>query len=153
MRIALYARVSTQDRYPEAQLQPLREYAERRGAEAVEFVDYGVSGRKDRRDALDQLTAAVRRREVDAVATVKLDRLARSVRHLANLAAERLASRSGHLLRRVFGERRREDIEDVIDEMRERDEASLNSYLTPLTRPLEGELLDDAAESVGAGPR
>ena len=34
MRIALYARVSTQDQYPEAQLQPLREYAQRRGAEA-----------------------------------------------------------------------------------------------------------------------
>ncbi len=50
-------------------------------------------------------------------------------------------------------ERRREDIEDVIDEMREREEASLNSYLTPITRPLQGEPLDDAAESVGAGPR
>ncbi len=36
MRIALYARVSTQDQYPEAQLQPLREYAQRRGSEAVE---------------------------------------------------------------------------------------------------------------------
>ena len=40
MRIALYARVSTQDQHPEAQLQPLREYAQRRGAEAVEFVDH-----------------------------------------------------------------------------------------------------------------
>ncbi len=32
--------------------------------------------------------AAVQRREVDAVAVTKLDRLARSVRHLTNLAAE-----------------------------------------------------------------
>ena len=77
MRIALYARVSTQDQHPEAQLQPLREYAQRRGAEAVEFVDHGVSGRKDRRDGLDGLMAAVQLREVDAVAVTKLDRRGR----------------------------------------------------------------------------
>ncbi len=51
-------------------------------------MDHGVSGRKDRREALDRLAPAVRRREVDAVAVTKLDRLARSVRHLTNLAAE-----------------------------------------------------------------
>ena len=73
MRIALYARVSTQDQYPEAQLQPLREYAQRRGAEAVEFVDHDVSGPKDHRNTLDRLMAAVQRREMDAVAVTKLD--------------------------------------------------------------------------------
>ena len=103
MRIALYARVSTQDQHPEAQLQPLRDYAQRRGAEAVEFVDHGVSGRKDRRDALDRLMAAVQRREVDAVAVTKLDRLARSVRHLTNLAAELVAALVQFSVRRVEG--------------------------------------------------
>ncbi len=53
------------------------EYAQRRGTEAVEFVDHGVSGRKDHRDGLDRLMAAVQRSEVDAVAVTKLDRLAR----------------------------------------------------------------------------
>ena len=43
-RIALYARVSTEEQHPEAQLADLRTYAERRGAEAVEYVDHGVSG-------------------------------------------------------------------------------------------------------------
>ena len=86
--VALYARVSTLDQHPDAQLDELQRYAERRGFEAVEFVDNGQSGRKDRRPALDALMAAVRRREVDAVACVKLDRLARSVRHLTHLAAE-----------------------------------------------------------------
>lgn len=87
-RVALYARVSTRDQHPDAQLAPLREYAARRGAEAVEFVDHGVSGRKDRRPGLDALLQAARSREVDAIAVVKLDRLARSVRHLTELAAE-----------------------------------------------------------------
>jgi DNA invertase Pin-like site-specific DNA recombinase len=88
MRIALYARVSTDDQHPEAQLGPLREYAARRGAQAVEYVDLGVSGRKDRRAALDAILAATRRREIEAVVVVRLDRLARSLPHLARLGEE-----------------------------------------------------------------
>ena len=87
-RIALYARVSTGEQTPAPQLDALRAYAAARGLEAVEHVDHGESGRKDRRPALDALMADVRARRVDAVAVVKLDRLARSVRHLCELAAE-----------------------------------------------------------------
>ena len=87
-RVALYARVSTADQRTDGQLDTLREYAGRRGLQAFEFIDHGVSGRKDRRPALDAMMEAVRRREVDAVAAVKLDRIARSVRHLCDLAAE-----------------------------------------------------------------
>jgi DNA invertase Pin-like site-specific DNA recombinase len=88
MKAALYARVSTADQHPEAQLAPLREYAARRGLEAVEFVDHGVSGAKAKRPALGAMLVAARRREVDVVVCQKLDRLARSSRHLANLAAD-----------------------------------------------------------------
>ena len=89
MRLALYARVSTTDQTTAPQLDRLRDYAKARGlAVAREDVDQGVSGAKDRRPALDALLAACRRREVDAVAVVKLDRLARSVRHLTALGAE-----------------------------------------------------------------
>jgi len=87
-RLALYARVSTTDQRPEAQLDALRSYATRRGGEPLEFVDHGVSGAKSRRPALDALLAACRRREVDAVVCVKLDRLARSVHHLTSLGKE-----------------------------------------------------------------
>ncbi len=87
-RIAIYARVSTVDQHPEVQLERLRQYAAARGVEAVEFVDHGVSGRKDKRPALDKLLGTARRREVSAVVVVKLDRLARSVRHLTRLAEE-----------------------------------------------------------------
>jgi len=45
----------------------LRRYAQARGWQPVEYVDTGVSGSKDRRPALDQLTVDVRRHAVDAV--------------------------------------------------------------------------------------
>ena len=88
MSIALYARVSTSDQHPEIQLHALRQYAAARGVEAEEYVDAGVSGAKGRRPALDRLLADARRRRVSAVVVAKLDRLARSVRHLTTLAAE-----------------------------------------------------------------
>lgn len=77
-RAALYARVSTTDQTPENQLAVLRAFAAARGWQAVEFVDHGISGAKDRRPALDALLAAVRARRVDLVVCVRLDRLARS---------------------------------------------------------------------------
>ncbi len=90
MRIALYARVSTDrgEQDPEVQLEALRaHFAGRDGAEiTTEFVDW-ISGAKPRRPALDRLTAAVEAGELDAVAIVKLDRLARSVAHLIEFAA------------------------------------------------------------------
>jgi len=87
-KVALYARVSTTDQHPDAQLADLRAYAKRGRLRALEFVDRGVSGARDRRHALDSMLAAVRRREVGAVVVTKLDRIARSVRHLTALAAE-----------------------------------------------------------------
>ena len=88
-RIALYARVSTAEQHVDPQLHALRQYAAARGLEvAEEYVDHGVSGAKDRRPALDRLGSDARRRRFDVVAVVKLDRLARSVRHLTVLAAE-----------------------------------------------------------------
>jgi DNA invertase Pin-like site-specific DNA recombinase len=88
-RIALYARVSTSEQHVEPQLYALRAYAVARGLEvAAEYVDHGVSGAKDRRPSLDRLMADGRRRGFDVLAITKLDRLARSVRHLTALAAE-----------------------------------------------------------------
>lgn len=88
VRAALYARVSTMEQTPENQLVTLRAFAAARGWRAVEFVDHGVSGARDRRPALDALLVAVRSRRVDTVLCVKLDRLARSTRHLVTLAGD-----------------------------------------------------------------
>jgi DNA invertase Pin-like site-specific DNA recombinase len=77
------------DQNPETQLHPLREYTTSRGFNVVdEFIDHGVSGTKDSRPALDRMMAAARRRDLDVIVIAKLDRLARSVRHLVNVAEE-----------------------------------------------------------------
>jgi DNA invertase Pin-like site-specific DNA recombinase len=84
-RVAVYARVSTVDQTTENQLLELRRYVEARGWSATEYVDNGVSGAKDRRPALDQLIADVRRHKVEAVVCWRLDRLGRNLRHLVLL--------------------------------------------------------------------
>src|SRR6476620_3740248 len=82
MRCAIYARVSTLDQHVENQLSELRSYVERRGWTAVEYVDKGVTGAKDRRPALDELLTAARRRRFDVLVCWQLDRLGRNLRHL-----------------------------------------------------------------------
>ena len=70
------------------QLSELRSYVERRGWSAVEYVDRGVSGAKDRRPALDELLKAARRRRFDVLVCWRLDRLGRNLRHLILLLDE-----------------------------------------------------------------
>ena len=88
MKAAIYARVSTVDQEPENQLQELRRYVQARGWTAVEYVDRGVSGAKDRRPALDALVTDARRRRFDVVVCWRLDRLGRNLRHLITLLDE-----------------------------------------------------------------
>jgi len=95
MRCAIYARVSTLDQEPENQLAELRRYVEARGWTAVEYVDRGVSGAKDRWPALDRLLADARRRRFDVIACWRLDRLGRNLRHLVTLSDELQALRVG----------------------------------------------------------
>ena len=88
MRAALYARVSTDQQTCENQLADLRAYVAARSWTAVEFIDEGVSGAKDRRPALDRLVADAKRRKVDTVVVWRLDRLGRSLKHLVTLLDE-----------------------------------------------------------------
>src|SRR5688500_13377213 len=88
MRAAVYARVSTVDQEPENQLQEIRRYVQARGWTAVEYVDRGVSGAKDRRPALDELITDARRRRFDVLVCWRLDRLGRNLRHLILLLDE-----------------------------------------------------------------
>jgi len=84
VRIAIYARVSTHNgQDPEMQLRELREYCQRREwAITREYVDIGISGRKEKRPELDQLLHDAHRRCFDAVVVWRFDRFARSVSHL-----------------------------------------------------------------------
>jgi len=88
MRAALYARVSTNEQTVEPQLQALRGYARARGWAVTEYVDDGLSGRKRDRPALEAMLTAARRREIDAVVVVKLDRLGRSLVHLLGILGD-----------------------------------------------------------------
>jgi putative DNA-invertase from lambdoid prophage Rac len=85
---AIYARVSTTDQTCDNQLLELRRYCAARGWQAVEYVDTGVSGAKDRRPALDRLMADARRRKVDTVIVWRLDRFGRNLRHLITAIEE-----------------------------------------------------------------
>jgi DNA invertase Pin-like site-specific DNA recombinase len=90
-RVCLYARVSTSNGHqdPELQLRELRTFAAARGwTVAGEFVDRGVSGSKDRRPQLDVLMAGAKSRAFDILLVWKLDRFARSLKHLVTALAE-----------------------------------------------------------------
>src|SRR5882672_9539499 len=88
VRAAIYARVSTTDQTCENQLLELRGYTTARHWSAVDFIDRGVSGAKDRRPALDQLVADARKRRFDVLVVWRLDRLGRNLRHLVTLLEE-----------------------------------------------------------------
>jgi DNA invertase Pin-like site-specific DNA recombinase len=81
-RAAVYMRVSSLDQNPDLQLRELRQYAGRRGWEATEFIDHGVSGAETRRPQLAALTERLKRHEFDTVLVWKFDRVFRSVQHM-----------------------------------------------------------------------
>ena len=90
-RVALYARVSTENQTTDNQLLELRTVAERMGWLIVdEFVDKPISGAKgrDQRPAFDTLLKGATRREFDIVAAWSVDRLGRSLQHLVAFLSE-----------------------------------------------------------------
>jgi len=88
MRVVIYSRVSTDRQVHDSQLQEVRAYCARRGwNDAQEFSDT-ASGAKTNRNGLDALMALVRRGRVDVIVCFKLDRLGRSLAHLAQLIGE-----------------------------------------------------------------
>lgn len=90
MRVVLYARSSTtKDQKPELQIEEMRDYCKSRGFMVCrELIDFGFSGTTDKRPGLVELFDLVRRRKVDGVIVLKLDRLFRSLRHLTTSLSE-----------------------------------------------------------------
>lgn len=90
-RVGLYLRVSTSGQTVENQRQELERVAAQRGWEIVEtYTDHGISGTKgrDKRPALDRLCKDAARGRFDIVAAWAIDRLGRSLAHLATLLDE-----------------------------------------------------------------
>ena len=88
-KIAIYGRVSTGAQSHDSQLREVRSYIERRwpDAEVTEFIDT-TSGTNFTRQGLDAMMASVRSGKIGVVVVYKLDRLGRSLQHLAQLIAE-----------------------------------------------------------------
>ncbi len=98
MKVALYARVSTEGQDPEVQLSALRSHTANRGWEIVEeFVDKGISGTKERRPALDRLMKAAWEGGFQTILVWRFDRFARSVKHLIS-ALESFRSLNIHFI-------------------------------------------------------
>jgi DNA invertase Pin-like site-specific DNA recombinase len=82
-RVAIYARVSTNDQTTQNQVLVLRELAESQGATVVfEFLDKGISGVKKDRDALNAMLTAAKARKFETLYVYSIDRLSRSVKNL-----------------------------------------------------------------------
>jgi DNA invertase Pin-like site-specific DNA recombinase len=91
MRVAIYARVSTDGQTVENQVRDLKRWAKNASHEIVAvYKDEGISGAKGREDrkALDELMKASVRREFDLVAAWSVDRLGRSLKGLLGLLEE-----------------------------------------------------------------
>ena len=91
MKVAIYARVSTDKQTCENQLIELRAVAARSGYEIVaEFVDEGISGAKGRQDrpALNAMLKAATQRKFDLVMVWSIDRLGRSLQNLVEILNE-----------------------------------------------------------------
>jgi len=88
-RIAVYGRVSTDAQSHTSQLREVRACVRRRWpkAEATEYLDK-ASGARFSRQGLDALMTEVRQGRIDVVVVYKLDRLGRSLQHLAQLIGE-----------------------------------------------------------------
>jgi DNA invertase Pin-like site-specific DNA recombinase len=88
-RIAVYGRVSTDAQSHASQLREVRAYIRRRWpkAEVTEYLDK-ASGARFSREGLDAMMAEIRKHRVDILAVYKLDRLGRSLQHLAQMLGE-----------------------------------------------------------------
>lgn len=87
-RIALYLRVSTGEQTLDPQRLELHEFCSRRGWKVTAEYTDTISGAKFTRTGLDRLMADVRKRRIDTILCTKLDRLGRSLPHLAQVIFE-----------------------------------------------------------------
>jgi DNA invertase Pin-like site-specific DNA recombinase len=92
-RVAVYTRVSTQKQSIDSQILDLRSYCERRQwSNVAEFSDV-ISGSNFTRTGLDRLMREVRAGRIDILVCSKLDRIGRSLPHLAQICAELTANK------------------------------------------------------------
>ena len=85
-KVAIYARVSTDEQTVDSQLRDLREYAASRGwRDVAEFVDIGISGSKSSRPEWNELWDEIQKGRIRILLVHALDRLGRSLPHLVKI--------------------------------------------------------------------
>ncbi len=88
MRVAIYARVSTDEQTTENQVFELEKVAKRMGWTITEVYADTISGAKAKRPELDKLLKSAMRKEIDVVMAWSVDRLGRSLQHLITLLSD-----------------------------------------------------------------
>ena len=88
MRAAIYCRVSTDKQTTENQNRELNRVAKKMGWKISAVYSDVISGATDNRPELNDLMLSVTRNEVDVVMAWSVDRLGRSVQHLAGLLSD-----------------------------------------------------------------
>jgi DNA invertase Pin-like site-specific DNA recombinase len=91
MRVGNYLRVSTDAQTVENQRLDLERVAAQRGWEVVEtYIDKGISGAKgrDKRPAFDKLCKDAAQGKLDVIAAWSIDRIGRSLAHVASFMVE-----------------------------------------------------------------
>jgi DNA invertase Pin-like site-specific DNA recombinase len=87
-KVAAYLRVSTDTQSHDSQEAEVREYCSRRGWQNVQWYRDTASGAQQDREGLATMMQMVRRGKLDIIVAFKLDRMARSLSHLAQIIAE-----------------------------------------------------------------
>jgi DNA invertase Pin-like site-specific DNA recombinase len=89
MKVAIYARVSTEDQDADKQEVALIEYCKRANYEIYKvYKDQAVSGSKTSRPQFDELLKDLRHYKFNCVMVTRLDRLGRSLQHLLSVLNE-----------------------------------------------------------------
>jgi DNA invertase Pin-like site-specific DNA recombinase len=88
MNTAVYVRVSTEGQRTDSQEMELRRYCRQRCWKDLTFYADKVSGAKASRPKLDQLMQDIRAGKIERLVVYKLDRLGRSLTHLALILDE-----------------------------------------------------------------
>lgn len=89
MKVAIYARVSTEEQDADKQELACKEYCERNNLEVFKvYKDAGISGMKSSRPAFNEMLRDMRLRKFNALMVTKLDRVGRSLQHLLSIFEE-----------------------------------------------------------------
>ena len=88
MNTAVYIRVSTEGQRTDSQELELKRYCRQRGWKNLTFYADKISGAKASRPQLDQMMQDIRAGKVERLVVYKLDRLGRSLTHLALILDE-----------------------------------------------------------------